>query len=82
MLKELKQILKSSHQMPLKELSAKLGLDPSSTKQLLLFYLRKGEVIKLPEGTLCSHCTSCKPEAIEIYQWVNSKSSTNDLKDV
>lgn len=74
MLKQLKQLLQDAGQMPLRELAHALNLDQQSTKQLLMFYTSKGQVEKLPEGTVCDHCTVCKPESIEIYKWVEKNS--------
>ena len=70
MLNKLKSIFIENQQIPLKELSELLGLDREATKQLLTFYLQKKLVEKLPEGTLCTHCSVCEPQTIEIYRWL------------
>jgi hypothetical protein len=70
MLNKLKSILIENQQIPLKELSELLDLDREATKQLLSFYIQKNLVEKLPEGTLCTHCSVCEPQTIEIYRWL------------
>ncbi len=75
MLNKLKSILIEYQQIPLKELSEMMGLDSEATKQLLSFYIQKNLVEKLPEGTICTHCTVCEPQTIEIYRWLEVSNS-------
>lgn len=80
MLKKLKSLMQAQGQMPLRELAAALELDEASTKQLLMFYLNSGQMEKLPEGTVCDHCSVCQPESIEIYKWVETSKSRLSLR--
>jgi len=76
MLNKLRDYLRRHGQSPLRETAIWLGLDEDATRQLLAFLIKKGEVEKLPEGTLCEGCSACPPQTIEIYRWLGERPST------
>ncbi len=77
MLDRLRHYLKTRGQSPLRETAIWMGLDEDATRQLLAFLMKKGEVEKLPEGTLCEGCSACAPNTIEIYRWTGTGKTTD-----
>jgi DNA-binding IclR family transcriptional regulator len=72
MILELRDLLRRSGQLPLKELVAKLDLPPELVRAMLDRLIQKGQVERLPLGTLCGGgCRNCPPETVEIYRWVD-----------
>ncbi len=74
MLNKLRAYLQRHGQAPLRETAIWMGLEEDATRQLLAFLMKKGEVEKLPEGTLCEGCSACPPQTIEIYRWTGPQS--------
>ncbi len=71
MILELRDLLRRHGQIPLRELSAELHIDPETTRTMLRRFIKQGQVEKLPEGTLCAGgCRLCPAEHIEIYRWI------------
>lgn len=72
MILELRDLLRRSGQLPLKELSAQLGVSHETARAMLGLLIRKGQVERLPAGTLCrGGCRTCPPDSIEIYRWID-----------
>ena len=70
-LTDVRDYLKSRGQAPLRDMALTFGMDPETLRPLIEQWVNKGKVIKLPQGTACGGgCSSCAPQAIEIYQWV------------
>jgi len=71
MILEMRDLLQRHDQIPLKELAAELKTDPETTRKMLLRLMKKGQVEKLPQGTLCAGgCRLCPSESVEIYRWI------------
>ncbi len=82
MILELSQLLRRHRQIPLKELAEALNADPASVRLMLQRLIRRGQVEKLPQGTLCAGgCHLCAPDSIEIYRWIgDNKPDSNQSK--
>ncbi|MGV6852685.1 MAG: FeoC-like transcriptional regulator [bacterium] len=70
-LSRLRAYMQQHQQQALKEITEDLAIQPDAARQMLDYLIHRGQVSKLPEGTLCSGCTQCQPQTIEIYRWVN-----------
>ncbi len=71
MILALRELLRHHGQLPLKELAAELQIDPEVARSMLHRLIKKGQVVKLPEGTLCAGgCRLCPTENVEIYRWI------------
>ncbi len=77
MLAKLRDYLQKHGQAPLRETAIWMGLEEDATRQLLAFLIKKGEVEKLPAGTLCEGCSACAPQTIEIYRWLGPPAATD-----
>lgn len=72
MILQLRDLLRQSGRLPLRELAIKLNLPPEVARAILERLIRKGQVERLPAGTLCGGgCKSCPPETVEIYRWID-----------
>ncbi len=72
-LRDLRNYIQVRGQAPLKEICANFKLEPEVARNMLRTLSQKGKIRQLPAGTQCgSGCSSCEPETIEIYQWINS----------
>ncbi len=72
MILKLRDLLRQSGQLPLKELAAQLGVSPETARLMLERLIQKGQVKRLPPGTLCGGgCRNCPPETVEIYRWMD-----------
>jgi|GEM_PF-3020984 len=71
MILELRELLKHHGQIPLKELAAELHTDPDTARMMLRRLIHKGQVERLPPGTLCAGgCRLCPSDSVEIYRWI------------
>ncbi len=71
MILELRDLLRRHGQLPLKELAVELRTDTDTARAMLRRLIHKGQVEKLPEGTLCAGgCRLCPTVSVEIYRWI------------
>ncbi len=71
MILELRALLRCHRQLPLKDLASRLQIDPEVARAMLHRLMKKGLVVKLPQGTLCAGgCRLCPGESVEIYRWI------------
>lgn len=54
----------------LSELSLHFRTDAEALRPMLELLRRKGRV-RLLEGKKCGGCSSCAPDSLEFYEWVN-----------
>jgi hypothetical protein len=72
-LTDVRDYLKQHGQAPLRDMALVFGMEQDTLRPLIEQWIAKGKVTKLPQGTACGGgCSSCAPQDIEIYQWVNS----------
>ena len=72
-LTQVRDYLKQKGQAPLRDMALEFGMDQDALRPILEQWIAKGKIAKLPQGTSCGGgCNSCAPEAIELYQWVDS----------
>ncbi|MBN2700754.1 MAG: FeoC-like transcriptional regulator [Methylohalobius sp. ZOD2] len=77
MILELRDLLRRHQQIPLRELAAELGIAPETARPMLERLIRKGQVERLPAGTLCGGgCRLCPPDSVEIYRWIKDNNSS------
>jgi hypothetical protein len=70
-LTQVRDYLKQHDQAPLRDMALTFQMEPEALKPLLEHWMHKGKVEKLPEGTPCQGCSSCAPQSIEIYRWID-----------
>ncbi len=71
-LTEVRDYLKSCGQAPLRDMALRFGMEQDALRPLLEHWVNKGKVEKLPSGTTCGGgCSSCAPQEIEMYRWVD-----------
>ena len=71
-LTQVRDYLKQHRQAPLKDMALTFNMDQQALKPLIEHWIAKGKVEKMPAGTGCQGgCTSCAPETIEIYSWID-----------
>lgn len=54
----------------MKDIEQQFHADADALRGMLHQLVRKGRVQKT-EGSKCTHCCHCAPEAIEFYEWIN-----------
>ena len=53
------------------DMALSLNTSPDALRSMLTVLERKGKVRRVAAGTTCSSgCCQCKPESIELYDWV------------
>ncbi len=62
--------LREHRRVSLLDLSLGLDTEAQALRGMLAVLERKGRVRRLPAGTSCGGCCKCKPESIELYEWV------------
>ena len=73
-LTDVRDYLKKHGQVPLRDMALTFGMDQEALRPLIEQWIAKGKVKKLPQGTTCGGgCSSCAPQTIEIYQWVDEQ---------
>lgn len=73
-IQRLRAHLKENGRASLFDMAAKLGTSPEALRNMVAVLEKKGQVRRLPQGTLCGGgCTSCAPETIELYEWVGEE---------
>ncbi|PZU96119.1 MAG: sugar metabolism transcriptional regulator [Pseudanabaena sp.] len=71
-LKQLQDYFRSRSPTSLEEIANHFQCEPEALRGMLAPLIRKGRIQKL-DGKKCSGCHSCKPESLELYEWVNSQ---------
>ncbi|RJX33017.1 MAG: sugar metabolism transcriptional regulator [Oxalobacter sp.] len=65
--------LKQRRRDSIHDMAQTLNTSPDALRNMLAILERKGLVQRLPSGTPCGGgCCQCRPETIEIYDWVGS----------
>jgi len=63
--------LRQSKRASLTDLAETLDTNPEALRGMLEMLARKGRIRRLPSGTTCGGgCNKCKPEAVELFEWV------------
>lgn len=62
--------LQEHRRVSLLDLSLGMDTDAQALRGMLAVLERKGRVRRLPSGTSCSGCCKCKPESIELFEWI------------
>ena len=70
-LTEVRDYIRDSRQVPLRDLALHFNMDEEAMRGVLEHWIRKGKIKQLPEGTSCAGCSSCTPDAIEIFAWLD-----------
>lgn len=81
LLHELQTYLKQRHRASLQEIHQQFHIEADALRGMLTPLIRKGRVRKL-ESKPCSHCHSCAPESLEVYEWVNTSSESAESSRV
>ncbi len=69
---EVRDYLKMHGLAPLRDMAITFNMDQDALRPIVEQWIAKGKVKKLPQGTSCQGgCSSCAPETIEIYQWID-----------
>ena len=71
-LRELQEFVLDSHRVSLAELELHFHMDGDPLRQMLKKLIKKGRVIKVSNSHKCHGCTSCDPDTMEFYEWVDS----------
>ncbi|MDX2425982.1 MAG: FeoC-like transcriptional regulator [Cycloclasticus sp.] len=70
---DIKNYLKQARSAPVRDIALHFKLTEDDARSMLDHWVRKGQAIKQPIGTLCQGgCNSCAPNTIEIYQWLEA----------
>lgn len=70
-LTQVRDYLRQKGQAPLRDMALEFAMDQDALRPIIEQWISKGKVKKLPLGTNCGGgCSSCAPETIEIYQWL------------
>jgi len=66
--------LRQSKRASLTDLAEVLDTHPEALRGMLDMLVRKGRIRRLPSGTTCGGgCSKCKPEAVELFEWVEQQ---------
>jgi hypothetical protein len=70
-LSDLRAYLKERRRIALKDLVDRFDMDEDALRGMLGKWISKGNVRKLPSGTVCgSGCCQCDPALTELYEWI------------
>ena len=72
-LKELQQFVAQHKKVSLADLQLHFRIDADALRGMLNRLIRKGRIRKMEHSKKCGGCHSCADEAIEFYEWVNTK---------
>lgn len=73
-LTEIQNFLINYHRVSLAEMERHFHMDGDALRQMLNKLIKKGRVRKLSKAEKCHSCTSCHPETLEFYEWVDRAS--------
>jgi len=66
--------LRERKRASLSDLAETLDSNPEALRGMLEMLARKGRIRRLPSGTTCGGgCNKCKPEAVELFEWVEQQ---------
>ena len=74
-LKELQDFVLDYHRVSLAEMELHFHIDGDALRHMLSKLIRKGRVRKVAMGDKCHGCTSCNPDTIEFYEWVDGNNA-------
>ncbi len=74
-LTELQNFVLNYHRVSLAEMELHFHLDGEALRKMLAKLVHKGRVRQLPVPHQCHGCTSCNPDTIEFYEWVDQTQS-------
>jgi|JFJP01.1.fsa_nt_gi predicted ArsR family transcriptional regulator len=72
-LQKLQEYFRSRSPTSLEEIANHFQCEPEALRGMLAQLIRKGRIQKL-DGKNCGDCHSCKPESLELYEWVKPHS--------
>lgn len=70
-LKELQDFVLDYHRVSLAEMELHFHMDGDALRQMLKKLIKKGRVLQVPTPHKCHGCTSCDPDTMEFYEWVD-----------
>jgi hypothetical protein len=72
-LSDLRSYLKEQRRVSLTDLANHFGVEAEALRGMLGKWISKGNLRKLPSGTVCaSSCCKCDPASIELYEWIDT----------
>ena len=71
-LSRLSEYLQQHRRASVSDLALGLGSSPEALRGMLAALERKGRARQLPPGTACNGCCKCDPNAVELYEWVET----------
>lgn len=74
-LKELQEFVLDYHRVSLAEMELHFHMDGNALRQMLNKLIKKGRVLKVPTPDKCHGCTSCDPDTMEFYEWIDGDNS-------
>lgn len=78
-LQRLSDHLKQRRRDSVYDMARSLNASPDALRSMLAILERKGLVQRLPSGTQCGGgCCQCRPETIEIYDWIGTDSKNQN----
>lgn len=76
-LKRVSDHLKTCGRDSVFDMAQRFDTTPDALRNMLTVLERKGLVQRLAMGTPCAGgCTQCRPETIELYDWVGERASS------
>jgi DeoR/GlpR family transcriptional regulator of sugar metabolism len=71
MIQRITEHLRQQRRASLHDMALSLKASPDALRGMLAVLEKKGRVRRVPAGTACAGgCAACKPETIELYDWV------------
>ncbi|MGK7916282.1 MAG: FeoC-like transcriptional regulator [Prochloraceae cyanobacterium] len=74
-LKELQDFVLDYHRVSLAEMELHFHIDGDALRHMLSKLIKKGRVRKVAMTDKCHGCTSCNPDTIEFYEWVDGNNA-------
>lgn len=74
---EIQSYLIKHKKASLAELAMHFRTEPDYARHMIHHLVRKGRVHQMTTQK-CRHCSSCSPESMEFYQWIDSKHSQKE----
>lgn len=71
-LKDVQQYLLTRKRASLAQLEVQFSMSGDALRGMLNRLVRKGRVRK-NTGEKCGHCTSCDPNTMEFYEWIEAE---------
>jgi len=70
-LTEVRDYIRSRGLVALRDLALEFDMEEQAMRGVLEHWERKGRIRRLPKGTSCTGCSTCSPEDIEIFKWLD-----------